>query len=664
MSIALSDRGLIKVKSRTKRWLAVIVALVLTIGCLTIYAASTAVPMVTVSYNYGAAWQQSIMFYEFQQSGEIGESARNNWRGDSGMLDGKDVGLDLTGGWYDAGDHVKFNLPMAYSSTMLAWSYLESKSVYETSGEATYLLEQLKGVNDYFMKCHPEPNVYYYQVGNGAADHAFWGAAEVLPMERPSYKVDLNNPGSAVCAQTAASLAACAMIFQEIDPEYAKKCLTHAKQLLSFAEVTKSDSGYSQQAGGFYPSSSFYDDLSWAGIWLYRATGDSTYLNKAKTYAKEWGVNQWGSYAAYDWAQCWDDVHYGAALLIAQYDSSSDAKLFKTTIENHLDYWTTGLNGNRVPYTPKGLAYRNEWGSLRYATTTAFLATIYADWSKGDSSRKQTYEAFAKSQADYVLGSSGRSFLVGYDETSPRNVHHRTAHGAWENNVSGAPSTSRHVLVGALVGGPDSNDYYEDRITDYQKNEVACDYNAGLVGLMAKLYEDYGGTLIENLSAVEAVGEEYIVSSTVNAQYRSTQQTFLEMRTVIQNHTAWPARVSSALKLRYFVDLKSVLAKGIKTSDIKITTNYTQHPVTVSSLKVWDAKKGIYYIEVDLSSAKIYPGGLNVCQSEVQFRITIPGDWDYTQNPSYEVNTSGQLMPATKMALYEGANLEIGRAHV
>ena len=62
------------------------------------------------------------MFYEFQRSGILPDDQRDNWRGDSGLKDGSDVGVDLTGGWYDAGDHVKFNLPMSYTSTMLAWS--------------------------------------------------------------------------------------------------------------------------------------------------------------------------------------------------------------------------------------------------------------------------------------------------------------------------------------------------------------------------------------------------------------------------------------------------------------------------------------------------------------------------------------------------------------
>ena len=77
--------------------------------------AATAVAANSGTYNYGEAMQKAIMFYEFQRSGKTSSDQRNNWRGDSGMNDGADVGLDLTGGYYDAGDHVKFNLPMAYT---------------------------------------------------------------------------------------------------------------------------------------------------------------------------------------------------------------------------------------------------------------------------------------------------------------------------------------------------------------------------------------------------------------------------------------------------------------------------------------------------------------------------------------------------------------------
>lgn len=614
--------------------------------------------------DYGDALQKSIMFYEFQKSGELPDNQRNNWRGDSGLTDGADVGLDLTGGMYDCGDHVKFNLPMAYTSTMLAWSYLDSTDVYKKTGQDTYLLDNIRWINDYLIKCHPTEDVYYCQVGDGGLDHASWTAAEVMQMKRPSYKVDLSQPGSAVCAEAAASLAACSIIYKDVDPEYAATCLKHAKELYSLAERMKGDSGYNTFAGAYYRSSHYYDELSWASMWIYRATSESTYLTKAKDYSKNWDKEGQTNNIAYTWAHCWDDVHYGAELLIAQYDTSSDGAFYKKAIEDNLDYWSTGKNGERVTYTPKGLAWRDQWGSLRYSANQSFIASVYADWDKADPVKAETYKKFAKSQADYILGSSGRSYIVGYDGTSPTQPHHRTAHGPWENNVAGAPYKARHVLVGALVGGPDSNDGYKDVITDFQQNEVGCDYNAGLVGLMAKMYNDYGGTIDLNLNAVEEVGEELFVEAGINAQDKQNVVNFIELKAVVYNRTAWPARVTDQLSFRYFVDISDVLASGNKASYMKVTSSYSQHSATVSQLKPWDAENGIYYVDIDLSGAKIYPGGQSQHKCEIQFRITAPGKWDYTKSPSFRdlaSSTSNNLVKSENIPLYDDGTIVFGK---
>lgn len=618
----------------------------------------------TSEYDYGDALQKSIMFYEFQKSGKLPEDQRNNWRGDSGLTDGADVGLDLTGGMYDCGDHVKFNLPMAYTSTMLAWSYLESTDIYRTTGQDTYLLDNIRWINDYLIKCHPAEDVYYCQVGDGGLDHASWTAAEVMQMKRPAYKVDLSKPGSAVCGEAAASLASGAIIYKDIDPEYAATCLKHAKELFSLAERMKSDTGYNTFAGAYYNSSHFYDELSWASMWIYRATDETVYLTKAKEYSKYWSKEGQTDNIAYTWAHCWDDVHYGAELLIAQYDTSSDSAIYKKAIENNLDYWSTGKNGERVPYTPKGLAWRDQWGSLRYSANQSFLASVYANWKQADPIKAESYKKFAKSQADYILGSSGRSFMVGYDETSPTQPHHRTAHGPWENNVAGAPYKARHVLVGALVGGPDRNDGYNDVITDFQQNEVGCDYNAGLVGLMASMYGEYGGTIDLNLNAFEEVGEELFVEAGINAQDKQNVVNFVELKAVVYNRTAWPARVTDQLSFRYFVDISDVLASGNKASDMRVTSSYSQHSAKVSQLKPWDIENGIYYVDIDLSGAKIYPGGKSEHKSEIQFRITAPGKWDYTKSPSFKdlsSSTSNSLVKSENIPLYDDGALVFGK---
>ena len=291
----------------------------------------------TGKFNYGEALQKSLLFYELQRSGKLPENTRCNWRGDSGLTDGADNNVDLTGGWYDAGDNVKFNLPMAYSAAMLGWSVYEDKASYEQSGQLEYVLGDIKWVSDYLIKCHPEKEVFYYQVGDGNADHSWWGPCEVMTMNRPSYKVTKDNPGSAVVGEAAAALAVTSIVFKDIDKDYSALCLEHAKSLYSFADSTRSDSGYTA-ANGFYNSwSGFYDELSWAGSWLYLATNDKSYLDNAKTCFTQAGHD-------YNWSMCWDDVHIGAAVLLAKITGD---KAYKDEVQKHLDFWLGNSDGQR-----------------------------------------------------------------------------------------------------------------------------------------------------------------------------------------------------------------------------------------------------------------------------------------------------------------------------
>ena len=576
----------------------------------------------TGNYNYGEALQKSLLFYELQRSGELPENTRCNWRGDSGLTDGSDNGIDLTGGYYDAGDHVKFNLPMAYTAAMLCWSVCEDRTAYEESGQLEYALGDIKWVTDYLIKCHPEDEVFYYQVGNGGTDHAWWGPAEVMSMDRPSYCVTKDNPGSAVVGEAAAAMAAAAIVFEDYDPAYSATCLEHAQSLYAFADSTRSDSGYTA-AAGFYDSwSGFYDELAWAGCWLYVATDDSSYLDNAKSCFTQAGHD-------YDWALCWDDVHIGAAVLLAQITGDSS---YKDEVQKHLDYWTCGTSdGNRITYTPQGLAWLDSWGSLRYATTTAFVAAVYSRWDGCPSDKASVYWDFAVSQADYALGSSGRSYVCGFGENSPEHPHHRTSQGSYCDNMN-EPGEARHTLYGALVGGPDSSDNYTDTVSDYCMNEVACDYNAGFTGLLAAMYSEYHGQTLIDFGAVEDVpGDEFTAECSLNVD----GDNFAEIKAYIYNKTAWPARTAENLEFRYYVDLSEIYEAGGDVSGVTVTTNYMQSG-TADGLKVWNEENHIYYLSVIFDDGNLRPAGQSQCKSEIQVRMTSPNsEWDNSNDYSY-----------------------------
>ncbi len=576
----------------------------------------------TGNYNYGEALQKSILFYELQRSGALPEVVRCNWRGDSALEDGSDVGIDLTGGWYDAGDHVKFNLPMAYTASMLGWSLYEDPGAYEESGQLDYMLEDIRWVTDYLIRCHPEDEVFYYQVGDGGSDHSWWGPAEVMPMARPSYCVTASAPGSAVTGEASAALAIASIVFSDSDPDYSALCLEHAESLYEFSDSTRSDAGYTA-ANGFYDSwSGFYDELAWAGSWLYLATGDDSYLDNAESCFTQAGHD-------YDWSMCWDDVHIGAAVMLAKI---TEDQSYKDEVQQHLDYWSCGTSdGSQITYTPGGLAWLDSWGSLRYATTTAFVACVYSRWDGCPSDKADIYWDFAVSQAEYALGSTGFSYQIGYGEDYPEHPHHRTSQGSYCDNMND-PSEARHTLYGALVGGPDANDGYTDTVSDYCANEVACDYNAGFTGLLAAMYSEYHGQTLINFGAVEEVSaQEYLAECDSNVE----GDDFIEIRAFIYNETAWPARAATDLEYRYFVDLSEVYEAGGDVDGITITTNYMQSG-RVDGLKVWNEDLHIYYLSVVFDDGALFPGGQSQYKSEIQVRMTSPvGVWDNGNDYSY-----------------------------
>jgi endoglucanase len=603
------------------------------------------------TFNYGEALQKSLYFYEAQRSGDLPASNRVNWRGDSGMTDGADVGRDLTGGWYDAGDHVKFGLPMAASATMLAWGIVDYRSAYTSTGQLNTALDQLRWATDYFIKAHPSANELYGQVGNGGLDHAWWGPAEVMQMSRPAYRVTTACPGSDLAGETAAALAAASIAFRPTDTAYANTLLTHARQLYSFADTYRGKySDCITDAAGYYNSWSGYnDELVWGAIWLYRATNEQAFLDKAQSYYANLSNQQQTSIKSYKWTIAWDDKSYGAYVLLAKLTGAAN---YHADAQRWLNWWTVGgtahgADGTRVNYSPGGQAVLDQWGSLRYAANTSFAALVYSD-AITDATLKARYKDFAKRQIDYALGQNPRnsSYVVGFGANPPKNPHHRTAHGSWTDQLT-FPVESRHVLYGALVGGPSSaNDQYTDDRGNFVNNEVATDYNAGFTGALARLAQEYGGAPLANFPQPEAVvGNEMYVEAAINA----TGSNFTEIKALVNNTSGWPARMGDKLSFRYYFTLES----GVSPSQITISANYNQCSAPVGPTL---HAGSVYYVTINCTGTKIYPGGQQHFKKEVQFRIASSGAWDASNDWSITgVNTTPGGTPALvqRIPLYD-----------
>jgi len=628
-------------------------------------------------YNYAEVLQKSMWFYEVQRSGKMADNNRVEWRGSSAVDDGSDVGQDLSGGWYDAGDNMKFNFPMASSVTLLAWGGLEYGAGYQKIGQWGWFLSNIKWATDYFIKCHTAPDEFYGQIGIGMIDHKWWGAPEVFPNERPSYKIDAENPGSELAAEAAAALASSSMLFRATDAAYADLCLKHARELFNFAETKK---GLYHEAitdvTDFYKSWSGYEDeLVWAAIWLYIATKEAAYLEKAEAGYAYLPKEPQSTTPKFKEALSWDDKTYGCYVLLAKI---TNKEKYHADAQRWLDWWTYGYSVRKsggstwsgdlgIAYTPGGLAWVRQWGPIRYAANTALGALVYSDCRDVPSKKKELYYNWAKSQIDFALGDNEikRSYVCGFGTNPPSRPHHRSMHGPYLDDNGRTPVVSRHVLYGALVGGPGQDGSFTDDRLDAVKNEVATDYNAGFSSVLARLVKDNSGTPLADFPSPAVRDTEYVVVAKVN----TPGDRFTEISATVQNKTTWPARYSRNLKIRYYVNLSEVFAAGLTLDDVSAQyrdCNLCGAPLNVSELIKSEAGDDVYYTEISFDGEKIYPGGQSAYRREVQFRIGLPETapqtvWDPTNDPSFEgLTTMSDTAWHAKIPAYEDGLLVWG----
>lgn len=110
-----------------------------------------------LTYNYKEVVSKSILFYAAQRSGRLPENNKVHWRGNSAMYDKatslNKTEVDLTGGYYDAGDFLKLGFPLAFSMTTLSWGTLHYWNAYIAMGNLEDTLELIKWGVDWIVKC-------------------------------------------------------------------------------------------------------------------------------------------------------------------------------------------------------------------------------------------------------------------------------------------------------------------------------------------------------------------------------------------------------------------------------------------------------------------------------------------------------------------------------
>ncbi|HRU97264.1 MAG TPA: glycoside hydrolase family 9 protein [Ruminococcus sp.] len=414
------------------------------------------------SDNYAKLLQYSLYFYDANMCGDNSKGGLS-WRSNCHMDD------EVPGGFHDAGDHVMFGLPQGYTAAALGLSYYEFKDAYEATGQADHIKVILDHFCTYFRNSTKlsgdSVSNFLYQKGEGNADHGYWGPPETQGSGRKMYWT--SNGASDIAANYAAALAINYKNFGNADD------LKYAKALYNFS--TQYNQCATVGPDTFYASSKCKDEQTMAAGALALATGDSSYKNALSSGVADIGV--W-------WAYGWNDANLGAAVMNGIVNKDWSAA------NGYLSSKCTGSN----------YLFLDKWGSARLNCSMQFTALVATKEGGGN------YTDWAQGQMNYILGSNPANtcFVTGFASNSAKNAHHRAASGYTsydQFNMNGWDAGGDHMspfaaygpdakpLIGALVGGPcDAAGSYHDNMADYVCNEVAIDYNAGLVGAAAGLY--------------------------------------------------------------------------------------------------------------------------------------------------------------------------------
>jgi endoglucanase len=424
-----------------------------------------------------------------------------------------DYTLDVTGGWYDAGDHGKYvvNGGISVVQLLAAYSWRDWQNdppsmadgalrIPETGNQIPDILDEAKWEVDWMLKMVVPSGEFAGMVHHKIHDSQ-WTGIPLLPSNDDKPR-ELHRPSTAATLNLSAVASMAMRAFLDITPQDAyPNALADALTLRAtavnayyaakkhpdlFAPADDGNSG-----GGPYDDSDLSDEFYWAAVELYISFGgaDKAMLTELKA-SPHWDGPVFGP-GGFDWGHVAGfarlDLARSAGLL-----PDADAAMVVQSVLDGADALLT-LQANEPfgqTYSPSSGKY--EWGSNHLIIQNAIvLATAY------DLSKDKKYRDGALEAMDYIFGRNAlnRSYVTGYGTVYSHNQHSRWFAKSANADLPEPPK-------GSLAGGPNSSIQdpvaqalfaeqgcapqlcYVDDIQSWSTNEITINWNAAL-GQMA-----------------------------------------------------------------------------------------------------------------------------------------------------------------------------------
>ncbi|MDW8310175.1 MAG: glycoside hydrolase family 9 protein, partial [Verrucomicrobiales bacterium] len=656
------------------------------------------------NHNYSEAFQKALYFYEAQISGAVGTNNRCEFRADSAMRDGSDVGRDLTGGWYDAGDGVVWTINDAFGASLVAWSVVKYRDVYIGTAQYEIVMDRLREITDYFYKIvqtNGSGQIERIYCGKGALAHnppldpaptndrTIACPHEVIDTPvggvpqsyRPSYWVDATTGGADVAGMLAAALAASSVAFREYgDTNRAEFTLNLARRVFHWGDTNRNATLNTRRVTNGVPvtissyptrSTNYWSRLIYGAAWLHRAelaAGTPGYtaqwVDKAEQLYNEpaYGSKNKG------WAHFMVAQPFNGAYAMMAADTGRQP--FVSEANSYANYWLytraneTGLSTD-ITNTPAGFVCRGDGGwNINYLVDQAPPLLDWADSPYNTNTLQKTNlnllftgtysNKCLVRQIDYILGDNpySMSYLQGYAKPGyswVSNLHYRTTwfrYGGLGTPMSDQPLWNTYVTYGLLAPGPDPTDYYPATrpLTNGTtiKYQEPIVYSGGILTVLARNIR-LGGT---NVGSVLSTFPPWIERG---ADYQ-TRHFFVEaysqlsgtrLQCFVNNRASLPPREINTLGFRYYFTPDGVPGTNVSCSAVGINLLAGESVSVAGPFQVGSGTN--WYFEIKLNNAYIVPGENNAYRRQVQLTFSQPsGSFSLANDHSGKTITTSQ----------------------